>query len=160
VLTNDRIARHFDEHPLVGGLTSYAPPICIGTALEVLRTYEDEHLVEHAARLGEVVSERLQQLAARYSVVGDTRGRGLLQVIELSESGSNLPLVPFNATAAQSSILAPLERVLADRGLYITIKWNYIILAPPLNISQKDLERGLDIIDEGLQALQASLQPT
>lgn len=155
VVTSDRIARHFDDHPLTQGLTSYAPPLCVAAALEALRTYEDENLVAHAAALGEALRERLEGMR-RIPVVGDVRGKGLLFVIELSDPGTNHPMVPYNATAADMQRLAPFTRTLQDSGLYMTVRWNYAIIAPPLNISREDLMRGVDIVEAGLEALAAT----
>src|SRR4029077_7244500 len=42
VLTSPRIADFFEDHVLMCGLTSYAPPLCVATALESIRVYEDE----------------------------------------------------------------------------------------------------------------------
>jgi len=153
VVTSDAIARYYDENPLVGGLTSYAPPICVAAALEAVRACEDERLPEKVAALEPLLMGRLREMRARYPLIGDVRGRGLLGIIELSVPGTNQPLVPFNASAKDMERLAPLVKTFSERGLYITVRWNYVIVAPPLIITQSDLMKGLDMIEEGIAAL-------
>lgn len=176
VITNRRVAEHFEQETLWCGLTGYAPPVCVAAGLESLRVYEEEDLVTRAATLGDHLRARLLRFAERFAFVGDVRGQGLLQVVELTEpaggataQGSRVtqpwsrqaagrpPLVPWNATAAEMKRLAPMIEVFEARGLYVNVRWNTIIIVPPLNIAPSDLEHGLDIIEEGLLALEAAL---
>jgi taurine--2-oxoglutarate transaminase len=177
VVTGRRIADYFEEHTLWCGLTSYAPPICVAAGLESLRVYEDEGVLANAAAMGETMMLRLRAMRDRHPVIGDVRGKGLLGVIELSEprgarsadgrvthpyerqAAEAPPLVPWNADAEAMKRLEPLLRKVAERGLYLHVRWNFIILAPPLNISETDLKLGLDIVEEGIEALERALLP-
>lgn len=176
VVTSERIANVFDDETLWCGLTSYSAPICVAAALESLRVYEDEGLVAHAAAMGGRVRARLLLMQERFPIMGDVRGQGLLQVVELSQPPGGLttqgnrvtqpwarqaagrpPLVPWNASADEMKRLAHLTRVFEERGLYVNVRWNTLIIVPPLNIDPADLDAGLDIIEEGMGALQAAL---
>jgi taurine--2-oxoglutarate transaminase len=154
VVVSDRVASYFDDEVLMCGLTSYAPPVCVAAALETLRVYEDEGLVAHAALMGDVAMSRLRAFKEQFPFVGDVRGKGLLAIIELSDPATGAPLVPFNASAKDMERLAPLASAMAERGLYIFMRWNFVIIAPPINISQEDLLAGFDVIEHGLRALE------
>ncbi len=54
VIVSERIARHFDDHVLVCGLTSYAHPLVCEAIVAAIETLRDEKLVERAAALGDV----------------------------------------------------------------------------------------------------------
>ncbi|MBX3251618.1 MAG: aminotransferase class III-fold pyridoxal phosphate-dependent enzyme, partial [Myxococcales bacterium] len=51
VLVHDRVASVFDDRVLACGLTHYAHPLSVAAALEAMRVYDDEGLVDHAAAL-------------------------------------------------------------------------------------------------------------
>lgn len=157
VLTSERIGAWFDSNKLWCGLTNYAPPLCVAVALEALQTYGDEGLVDRARDLGSHLMERLQEIQRAHPLAGDVRGKGLLALIELSHPGSGEPLVPWNATAVDMKRLGPLRRTFDEKGLFIDVHWNFIIIAPPLNISREDLDVGLDVISEGLQTLEKEM---
>lgn len=138
VLVSERVARHFDDHVLHAGLTFYGHPLGVGTALEAMRIYEDEKLVERAAELGVRIGARLCALQDRHGArVPRLRHLGLL-------SGLELMLEP--------AAYARLKEDVEHRGLYV--HWNdryrTLLLAPPLVIEERDLDAGLDSIEEAI----------
>jgi taurine--2-oxoglutarate transaminase len=50
-----------------------------------------------------------------------------------------------------------LRRFLLERGLYVYIHWNNVLIAPPLIISEDELAEGLAILDEGLRLTDQSV---
>lgn len=141
VLVSDRVAKHFDDHVLYAGLTFYGHPIGVGAALEALRVYEDDALIERAAVLGRRMGARLikiqDELGAR---VPKLRHLGLLAGLELG-------LEP----AAYTKLQAEIDR----RRLYV--HWNdryrTLLLAPPLVIEERDLDLGLDAVAEAIASV-------
>ncbi len=63
VIVSERIARHFDDHVLVCGLTSYAHPLVCEAIVAAIETLRDEKLVERAAALGTYLGGRLADFA-------------------------------------------------------------------------------------------------
>lgn len=138
VLVSERVARHFDDHVLFAGLTFYGHPLGVGTALEAIRIYEDDGLIERAAALGARALARLTALQDRHAVrVPRLRHLGLL-------SGLELALEP----AAYARLKAELDR------RRLSVHWNdryrTLLLAPPLVIAEGDLDAGLDAIEEAI----------
>jgi len=144
VALSERLARHFDTHPLVTGLTHSAHPVSLAAAVATIQVIKDEGLVERAARLDVLLAERLASIAARHEVVGDVRSLGLYGVIELvRDRQTREPLIPA----------VPLSRAALDRGIHIATRWNYVFVAPPLCVDEGDLRRGLEAVDELIGAL-------
>jgi 4-aminobutyrate aminotransferase/(S)-3-amino-2-methylpropionate transaminase len=66
----------------IGG-TYAGNPLACRAAIEVIRTIDDEHLLAQAARIGDRIKSRFQQLAETYDVIGDVRGLGAMVAMEL-----------------------------------------------------------------------------
>nr|MBA2560099.1 4-aminobutyrate--2-oxoglutarate transaminase [Propionibacteriales bacterium] len=81
-----------------GGLggTYGGNPVACASALGAIATMEELDLAARARHIGEVLTGRLSELAERYPVIGDIRGRGAMLAVELVEPGTMTP----NAAAA------------------------------------------------------------
>ncbi|GAB3600747.1 aspartate aminotransferase family protein [Microbacterium tumbae] len=127
--------------------THGADPLAAAVALASLRVIERDGLVERAALLGGLLRERLLALQERFDVVGDVRGRGLLQGIELVKD--RVTRDPADALGA-----AVTDECLR-RGLHMNIvqlpgMGGVFRIAPPLTIAESELDTGLDILEASL----------
>ncbi len=124
-----------------GHYTHEKNPVTSRAALTTLEIIEDEGLVEHAAMLGVRALDRLREMKARYPLIGDVRGRGLLMGVELvSDRDSKAPA----EDAAEAIYYLAL-----DRGLSFKISMgNVFTLTPPLVTSVDEMDRALAILDE------------
>ncbi len=77
VIVRDHVARFFDTHPLVCGLTYSGHPVGCAAALATMEVYEEEGLVENSRRMGESMAGHLQRMKATHPSVGDVRSIGL-----------------------------------------------------------------------------------
>jgi len=119
--------------------------LSIASALTTLRVMRDEGLVERAGRLGRNILKRLEDLKDESGVVGDVRGIGLMIGLEFAgdlELGRRLAKI-FVKECFRS-------------GLIIRRRFSTIILTPPLNIDEKLLERGLEILEAKMRELSRS----
>ena len=114
------------------GSTFGGNPLAAAVALAALDLLEDEGLVEHAARLGEHLLARLNELAATTPVVRAVRGKGLFAGIELEP------------TLADARDMA--ERLLQHGILTKDTHTTVLRLAPPLIIDRPTLDWALDEI--------------
>ncbi len=131
----------------IGGTYGGNPMSC-AAALAVFGIFREQGLVAAARGIGEKVKLRFDGFRDKYAFVGDSRGLGAMRAIELvSDKKTKAPLAP----ARVKEILHACE----DRGL-IAIKAgvhdNVIRTLMPLTLSDADLNRGLDILDESLAA--------
>jgi 2,2-dialkylglycine decarboxylase (pyruvate) len=152
VLTSDEIERVCAERGFLFYTTHASDPLAAVVANTVLDVIAREGLVERAAKLGEHLTDRLTELRSRYEVIGDVRGRGLLQGVEL---------VADEETGAPADALgAAVTTACLERGLHLNIvqlpgMGGIFRIAPPLTIAEAELDSGLDILGEAIRAAAA-----
>ena len=131
-----------------GGLggTYGGNPVAAAAALATIRTMRDRDLPARARAIGETVSARLKALAGEVSIIGDVRGRGAMQAIELVNPGTTEP----NAAAAKAIVnYCNQQGVIA---LACGTFGNVIRLLPPLVITDAQLEDGLNVLADAVHA--------
>lgn len=149
VMTSEAIERVCHERGFLFFTTHVSDPLAASVALAVLDVLERDGLVQRAQMLGKELSERLLGLRDRFEVVGDVRGRGLLQGIELVvDKESKLPADHLGREVTAACL---------ERGLHMNIvrlpgMGGIFRIAPPLTIEQADLHTGLDILEAALVA--------
>jgi 4-aminobutyrate aminotransferase len=121
--------------------------VSCAAALATLDVIEDEGLVANAATRGEQLLEGLRGLAARYPVVGDARGIGLMAALEIVSPDVGDGRVPDGALA-KGVLRAALERrlMLLSAGPY----GNVVRIIPPLVTTGNEIDQALGILDESL----------
>jgi taurine--2-oxoglutarate transaminase len=150
-----RIADHFRDNVFYGGLTYNSHPLACAAALATIEVYEEEGLVERAARMGERMKVHHQQLERSHPSVGATRSIGLFGVVELVRDRASMqPMAPFNGTSAEMGALGKRFR---EEGLYTFVRWNYFFTNPPLVISEEELTEGFAMIDRALETTDAAV---
>ena len=131
-----------------GGLggTYTGNPTAVAAALATIETYQEENLVERAREIGAIIEEFFTELAKSDDRIGDIRGRGAMQAIELVESGSKTPAAAL--TGAVAKFAGEQGVILLTCGTY----GNVIRFLPPLSISDELLREGLQIVADALAA--------
>jgi taurine--2-oxoglutarate transaminase len=142
------IADHFDTQVFAGGLTYNSHPVACAAALATIAVYEEDDLIGNARRMGRVLSDALQDLAARHPSVGAARSIGLFGLVELvRDRARRQPMAPLNGSSAE---MKALDRFFRASGLYTMVRWNTFFTNPPLCITESELREALAIIDKGL----------
>ena len=122
-------------------------PTCCAVALENIRILRDEDLVARAAELGRRLAARLAGLSG-LDGVGHVRSLGLIGAVEVVADKETRALHPPEAQMTQR-----LTDELLARGLYTRVALDCICIAPPLVITEADLDRLVDIIGETVSAV-------
>jgi taurine--2-oxoglutarate transaminase len=131
-----------------GGLTYSGHPLACASGVASIEAFREERIVENAAEHGAYLSEALPALAEGHPSIGDVRGLGLFWGLELVRSRETRePLSPFNAMSAPMSKLI---KAALERGLYLFVHWNVVVVCPPLTITRDELDEGLAVLDEVL----------
>jgi taurine--2-oxoglutarate transaminase len=142
------VAEHFTNNVFAGGLTYNSHPVCLAAALATIEVFEQDGLIEHAAKMGDVMARHHQELAARHPSVGAVRNIGLFGILELvrnRETGE--PMAPFNGSSPE---MQALHRYLLDNGVYTILHWNQVMTNPPLSITEAQLAEGFEVLDQAL----------
>ena len=152
LIVSDKIAAHYNDRPLMLGLTYSAHPVGCAAALEVLKIYEEEHMVENAASMGKYIERRVEEMKKHHPSIGDFRNTGLLGCIELVKNRKTKePMAPFNAKPDEMAIMNKVAAKLKELGMYTFVRWNYIFIAPPLCVTQEQIEEGLAMISTAIK---------
>ena len=140
------------ETPLPGGLTYAGHPLACASGVAAIRAMQDEGTLAHATKTGEVMRAELHRLAEKHPSIGQVRGLGMFNGIELvKDRKTHEPLVPYAAKGEAAKPMNDMMNFAMKNGLYLSFFSNVIRLTPPLNISEADLMTGLDILDRTLE---------
>jgi taurine---2-oxoglutarate transaminase len=152
VVISDAIAQHFDTVSFPGGLTYSGHPLACAPGIATFEVFRRDGILERVRDLGErVVEPRLRAMAEKHPSIGEVRGRGLFWAIELvRDRETREPLVPFNAAGPAAAPMTAFAAACKKAGLWPFTHFNRVHVAPPLVITEEELVRGLDIIDEAL----------
>jgi len=151
LIVSDKIADHFNDRPLMLGLTYSAHAVCCAAGLEVLKIYEDENMIENAAAMGKYVESRVEAMKQKHPSIGDFRTTGLLGCIELVKNRKTKePMAPFNAKPDEMVVMNKVAAKIKELGMYTFVRWNYIFIAPPLCITKEQIDEGLAIISQAI----------
>jgi taurine--2-oxoglutarate transaminase len=149
------IADHFAEKVFGAGLTYNSHPLACATALATIGVYEDDGLIERAAKSGKTLRAHHERMKAKHPCVGPIRNIGLFGIMELvRDPKSGTPIAGFNETAPEMVALGKFFRA---NGLYTIVRWNGFFTNPPLNISDEEMDFAFDVIDRGLSEVDATL---
>ena len=151
LIVSDKIAAHYDDRPLMLGLTYSAHPVACAAGLETLKIYEDENLIENAAAMGQYVDKQVAKLIQKHPCIGDWRNTGLLGCLEIVKNrATKEPMAPYNAKPTEMVVMNKVAAKLRELGMYTFVRWNFVFIAPPLSITKKQIDEGLAMISEAL----------
>jgi len=142
------IAEAFESKMYYGGLTYSSHPVSLAAALATIRVYEEDDLIGNARRLGPVMRQHHERLAAKHPSVGAHRNIGLFGILDLVRSQE--PWTPLTAYNGTSDEMKAIGKFLRDNGLFTFAPNNSIHTNPPLCITEEQLAEGFEIIDRAL----------
>ena len=118
-------------------------PVTAVAARAVIDVIEEENLLENCGKVGAYFRGKLEELQRKFPLIGDLRGMGLMQGLELVRDRETK-----EPAAAETNELMERARVhgllIGRGGLY----GNVIRLAPPLNIGKSDVDEAIRILDQ------------
>jgi len=124
-------------------------PVSTAAALAVIKEIEDRDLRQNAKIVGDYFRAKLDELKEKYEIVGDVRGLGLMQGIEIvKDKASKEPAVGYVAQIFEET---KKNRVLLGKGgLY----GNVLRLGPPLIAEKSHVDEMIEALDKALDAVQ------
>ncbi|HTR65535.1 MAG TPA: 4-aminobutyrate--2-oxoglutarate transaminase [Terriglobales bacterium] len=138
------------DAPGPGGLggTFAGNPLSCEAALAVLDIFERENLLSRADELGERFRNRARQWQRRWPMIGDVRGLGAMQAIELVRPGEKREPAP-SETKQITQFCYEHGLITITAGTYS----NVIRLLVPLVITNEEMNEGLDVLEAALQSV-------
>jgi taurine---2-oxoglutarate transaminase len=150
--TSNKIAAYFDDHFFSHGHTYEAHPLTLAPAIAAIEEMKRLRLAERATELGAYIGPKLEALRAKHRCVGDVRGIGLFWAVDLVKNRTTK--APFN-TMKDKVDGKPLlvDRVAAKMmagGVFIQAWMSHFVIAPPLIITEEQIDQGVTTLDEAL----------
>jgi 2,2-dialkylglycine decarboxylase (pyruvate) len=151
-ITNSVIAEDCVGKGFLHVTSHVSDPLPAAAGLAVLEVIEEERLVERAREQGEYLLGRLRELQAAHEQIGDVRGRGLLVGLELVEDReSRRPADALGAAVTAECLRRGLSMNIVRAGSGA----NCFRMAPPLTISEDEIDLAVEILDSSLKAVLA-----
>jgi 4-aminobutyrate aminotransferase len=124
-------------------------PVTATAILATVEVIEKRGLLENAERMGRILRERLEELREKYSIIGEVRGLGLIQAMEVvrskKEPAPDLVIELFERTKEQGLLIG-------KGGLY----GNVIRITPPLTIEKDEIEHAIRLLDQAFKKVEAT----
>jgi len=128
-------------------------PVSAVAARAVIQVIEEDRLLDNAHEVGQYLRGRLLALQEKYPLIGDVRGMGMMQALELVKDRKT------KEPAGEE--LSRLMEETRQRGLLVGkggLFGNVIRLSPPLNIGRADADEAVRILDESFEVIAISGQ--
>jgi 4-aminobutyrate aminotransferase len=125
-------------------------PVTTTQAKAVIDFIEEQNLLANCAETGAYLRGRLEELKDKHEIIGDVRGMGLLQALELVEDRQTKA-----PAAAQTAMVMEAAR---DNGLLIGkggMFGNVLRLSPPMNVGRADVDQFIELLDRSLAVVGA-----
>lgn len=156
---SEEIAEHFEDDLLNQGHTFSGHPVACAAGVAAIETYEEEGLLENAREMGEYLKSELEALADRHPSVGERRGVGLHQGIELTRSEEKR--VPFeersDKVSGEKTVLTEVGAKALENDVYFYTSVNTIVVTPPLTITKAHVDEAIAALDEALTISDAEM---
>jgi 4-aminobutyrate aminotransferase len=130
--------------------TTTGSALCCAAGLATIEAIQGDGLVTNARRVGAYLHDRLRDLQDRHSLVGDVRGLGLIQGMELVKD--RVSKEPASTEAAKVVYRA------FELGLmvfYVGMFSNVLEITPPLILTEAEADEGVAILDQALSDVEA-----
>ncbi len=149
VVVTDTIAKHFDDNPLVIGLTYSAHAVSCAAAVENIKILQEENMVENAALMGSYVDTQVEKLKEKHPSIGDFRNTGLLGCIELVKNrDTKEPVTPWNAKPHEMEATLRMASKIRELGMFTFVRWNWIFIDSALCVTTDQIDEGLEIVSK------------
>lgn len=117
-----------------------ANPVAVAAALATLEVVKSEKLVQNAKKMGEIAMKRLTEMKEKHALIGDVRGLGLFIGVEVVRDRRT-------KERGEEEALRIVNECFENGLIAIIAGKNTIRIIPPLNVSEEELEEGLDIFE-------------
>lgn len=152
-VTGKKIRDFFEEEVMCHGHTYSMHPLAISAIPAAIEEYKKLIATGLPQRVSNHLEKKLHELSDRHECVGDVRGIGHFWAVEIVKNRKTKK--PFNTKADKfSHKLLMTDRISSEalkRGLYIANWYDHFTIAPPLIITQEEVDEGIEIFDEVLK---------
>jgi 4-aminobutyrate aminotransferase len=125
--------------------TGVGNALCCTAGLATLEIIEGDQLISRAAETGAHLRRRLEELKSKHPMIGDVRGQGMIQGVELvSDPAAKTP------AAAETAKVVYRAYELGLLLYYVGTFSNVLEITPPLIMTPAEVDEGIDMLDRAL----------
>jgi taurine--2-oxoglutarate transaminase len=150
--TTTEIANYFEDHYFSHGHTYEAHPLTLGPAVATIEEMQRLDLIARASALEPYVRKKLQAIQEKHPSVGDVRGLGLFFGVELVKNRATKE--PFNTmrdkVEGKPLVVDQISAKMAAQGVALQAWISHFVVAPPLIVTEEEIDIGLAALDEHL----------
>lgn len=128
-----------------------ANPVAVEAALATLDIIKTERLMQKVGRMGERAKKRLLEMKEKYEIIGDVRGMGLFLGVEIVKDKKS-------KARGEAEARQVMDYCFHHGLLLIMAGRNTLRVIPPLVISEEEMDEGLDILEEGISAVNSNVK--
>jgi len=154
VTTSDEIKHVIMNRGFFHSSTHAFDPLPSYVALAVVDAVEKDNLIQKSKEIGNYLKAGFKELAQRHLIIGDIRGRGLLQGIELVKDRGTKEPAEEEANAVYWRCI---EKGLMTRTVGMPASHCVINFCPPFYVTQKEIDIALNILDEVLSEVEKNI---
>jgi len=152
-VTTKEIRDYFEDRFFAHGHTYTMHPLTVAAIPAAIEEYKKLIATGLPQRVSKYLAQRLQELMEHHHCIGDVRGLGHFWAVELVKDRETKE--PFNTKADKAALkplmTARLSEEMLKQGLYMASWYNHFIIAPPLIITEQEVDKGIEIFDEVLK---------
>jgi taurine--2-oxoglutarate transaminase len=157
--TSMKIADFFDDHYFAHGHTYEAHPLTLAPAIAAIKEFKRLDLIKQAAEKGIYLKEKLEELRTRHPSIGDVRGIGLFWAVEIVKNEESK--LPFNTKEdkikGSQLMVDKVTSEMMKHGVYMQGWISHFVIAPPLIISEDQIDLAIEVLDSALTIVDSEL---
>jgi taurine--2-oxoglutarate transaminase len=158
--TTRAIADHFEDGWFAHGHTYESHPLTLAPAVAAIDEYRRLNLIDRARDMGPVFGRKLEALKEKHPSVGDVRGLGLFWAVELVKNrATREPFGTFKDKYARKPMLIDqVNARMMEQGVYCVGWMSHFVFAPPLVVTEAELDRCVAALDDALRIADAQVE--
>jgi adenosylmethionine-8-amino-7-oxononanoate aminotransferase len=133
-----------DGRQYQAGHTFASNPVSAACGLAVIRYFDEHGVLDNVRARGAELERRLREIAGRYPICGEVRGRGLLYCVDFVDPATGGPL------ATQHPLGTAVQQAARRRGLLVRASIHNATLAPPLVLTAADVAEIADLFEQSV----------
>jgi len=150
-VTSRKIADYFEEEPLIHGHTYAFHPLALAAVAPSVAEFKKLMATGLPQKVSKHLARRLYELEDRHECIGDARGIGHFWALEIVKNRKTRER--FNTKADKFRKALMTDGIAAEAmklGLYLQAWYDTLIIAPPLIITEAQVDEGIEILDRAL----------
>ena len=159
--TSGRVTEYYEDNTIYFGFTYTMHPLMMAAIPAAISEYSKLQASGILSRVSKYLQMRLYELQERHECIGDVRGIGHFWALELVKNRKTRELFNVKADKFYKKLLA--DRLAAEalkKGMFIMSWYDHLTVAPPLIITEEEVDEGIKILDEVLEIADKEVEHT